>query len=257
MEQSHFFSSASRAIWFFFQEHQKSTIFWQCWQSSFLFFFKQCLQNVFQRCQQSIFQELVEQSCFFSDACRFFSVAKVKQYDFFTSLIFFSAGPAQLFQRCQQSIFQQCQLEQSDYFSGTCWFLHQFDSFFQQCQHSCFRGASREFFSSATGAAWFFQWHLLIFFSGASGAVHFAFSLAPMEHVSVVPAEHFSAVEWSSPILNTRNNDLRWYWWGTLVYFWMSRVDWNNSMKCHCNWAIWASPIISLLTSLTTFVFMI
>jgi len=50
------------------------------------------------------------------------------------------------------------------------------------------------------------------FFSGASGAVHFAFSLAPMEHVSVVPAEHFSAVEWSSPILNTRNNDLRWYW---------------------------------------------
>jgi len=97
---------------------------------------------MFQRYQQSIFQELVEQSRFFSDACRFFSVAKVKQYNFFTSLFFFSAGPAQLFQRCQQSIFQWCQLEQSDYFSGTCWFLHQFDFFFQQCQHSCFRGAS-------------------------------------------------------------------------------------------------------------------
>jgi len=71
----------------------------------FSFFFKQCLQNVFQRHQQSIFQELVEQSCFFSDAHRFFSVAKVKQYDFFTSLIFFQQGQHSCFRGTSRAFF--------------------------------------------------------------------------------------------------------------------------------------------------------
>ena len=143
----------------------------------------------------------------------------------------------------------------ADFFSGkgeAVRFYHQFDFFFSRTSTAVSEVPAEHFSVVPVRAVWLFQWHLLI-----SSPVWFFFFSSASTAVSEVPAEHFSAVEWSSPILSTRNNNLRWYWWGTLVYFWMSRIDWNNSMKCHCNWAIWASPIISLLTSLTTFVFMI
>jgi len=167
----------------------------------FSFFLKQCLWNVFQRRQQSIFQELVEQCCFFSDACRFFSVAKVKQYNFFTSLIFFSAGPAEHFSVVLVRavwLFQWRLL-----ISSPVWF------FFFSSASTAVSEAPAEHFSAApleqpnsfSGTHSFFsvahvkQYN---FFSGTSGAVWFAFSLAPMEHVSVVPAEHF--LQWSGAV---------------------------------------------------------